>query len=344
MAQECNLSHLTQTLKSALGRWIRQMVASQLLFSPQNTERYDAFRVRNTKRRSISVSPEQYNNIRRTLESLDEYPVLADVIKMCSYSHDIAVLTIASVTVNHHFEIFSVIGAADDLFQTLYDRYEEFYGQAVKQKPFTESLIDLDYRLSQSKQGRARLHHKLLLYDHDPTLEACSPISDYMSEPLLPSESEFMDAVEQSFTSGTLMEKQVLEQLFIKITTRLQKSWLGSGDKAISNLTDLLLRLRNYGIGLFENLLRQWLDGFFASTSRPGLLDVMPSLICAGVITLSTALERIMIAYDDVGDEQRGARLCLEAFELLTLSDEELEHILPYVRISLKRYPSALII
>lgn len=331
-AQKYGLTKLSQTIKSALGRWVRHTVASQLLSRRPGAEQYDAFKVGNMKGPFILITPEQFSNIRSTLETLDEYPILADVIKICSNSVDIMVLTIASDTVNYHFEIFSAIGAANDLFQALYDRYEESCGQAVKPKLLTESLIDLSYRLSRSRIERGQLPSKLLTIDHNSTLSACSPISDYISEQLHPSESAFMESVEQSFTSGTLMEKQVLEQVFKKITTGLQKSWRGSGDKTVSNLTDLLLRLRSYGVVLFETLFHQWLDEFFILTPRPKLQDVIPSFICGGITTLSTVLERVMTAYDAKGGEGLAASLAFEAFELLTIPDMELEANLTHVR------------
>ena len=331
-ARKCGLSHLSQTTKSALGRWIRRAVASQLVFCPQDAEQHDTLRAENAKRPRISITPEQYRKIRRILEILDEYPILADVIKICSNSVDITVLTIASDTVNYHFDIFSAIGAANDLFQAIYDRYEKSYGQTETHKTLTESLIDLDYRLSHPYRERSRRQPKLLMYQPNSILAACSPISDYMGEPLQSSEPAFMDAVEQSFTSGNLMEKQVLEQVFMKVTARLQQSWQGLGDKSLNTLTDLLLRLRNYGVSQFEELLHQWLNEFVASTSRPRLQDALPSLVCAGLIKLATVLERILGACDAVAEEEHGARLSLEAFELLTLPHKELEPSLIYVR------------
>ena len=336
-AEKRGLTKLSQTVKSALGRWVRRIVASRLLSRRPGTEQYDAFRLRNMKGPFILITPEQFRNIRSILESLDEYPVLADVINMCSHSVDVMVLTVASDTVNYHFEIFSAIGAAKNLFQALYDRYEESCSQAAKPRLLTESLIDLHHRLSHSRTDCGHLQSKLLISDHSSTLLAYSPISDYIGEQLDPSESAFMESVEQSFTSGTLMEKQVLEQVFKKITIKLQQSWRGSGDKAMSNLTDLLLRLRGYGVSLFETLFHQWLDELLVSTPRPKLQDVMPSFICAGIITLGTVLERIMNTYDAMRGEGRMVPLAFEAFELLTISDMDLEPSLIHVRLLQKK-------
>lgn len=337
-AQKSGLAELSQTIKSALGRWVRQIVASQLLSRRPSTAQYDAFRVANMKGPFIIITPEQFGNIRSILETLDEYPILADIIKICCNSVDIMVLTVACETVNYHFEIFSAIGAANDLFQILYDRYEEFCSQAVKSKLLAESLSDLNLRLSDSRTERGDL--QLLVPDYNPALSACSPISDYISEQLPPSESAFMESVEQSFTSGTMMEKQLLEKLFKKIMTELQRLWFESGEKHVSNLTDLLLRLRSYGVSTFETLFYQWFDGFFISTLRPKLQDVMPSLICAGIVTLSSVVEKIMLAYDAVGGKGHVAPPALEAFELLTISDQELRPMLAQVRLWRKEISS----
>lgn len=334
VAQKCGLIKLSQTNKSALGRWVRHMIASQLSSRRPGTAQYDAFRVANMKGPFILITAEQFGNIRSILETLNEYPILADVIKICCNSIDIMVLTVASETVNYHFEIFSAIGAANNLFQALYDRYEEFCRQAIKPKLLTESLSDLILRLPSSRTERGHLQYRLLVLDHNSALSAYSPISDYISEQLHPSESAFIESVEQSFTSGTLMEEQVLEKVFTKITAELQKSWVGSGDKSVSNLTDLLLRLRGYGVSIFEQLLYQWLDRFFLSTPRPKLRDLMPSFICTGIVTLSAVIERIMIVYGTVESKGHVPSLALEAFELLTLSDLELKPILSHVRLS----------
>ncbi len=327
---------LSQTLKAALGRWIRDTMASQRLPPKPDSEQQDIATVGNEGRQLILITPEQFNSIRGILESLDEYPILADVIKMCSNSVDIAVLTAASDTVNYHFEIFSAIGAVNDLFKALYDRYEASYSQAVKDRVLTESLIDLDYRLSYSRKEGNHLHSKLLIHEQISIL-AASPVSDFTSEPLHPSESAFVDEVEKLFTSGTLMENQTLEQVFKKIICRIQHSWYGSVDNPMNNLTDLLTRLRNYGVSLFEKLFCHWLDELIGSTTRPRLQDVLPPFVSAGVVMLYTVLERIMTAYDAGGGEEHMAHLAIEAFELLTMTDAELQPILIHVRLFRKR-------
>lgn len=327
---------LSQTIKSALGRWVRHTVASRLLCGRPGTEHYDLLRVGTARRQFILISLEQFQNIRSVLENLDEFPILADVIKICCNSIDMTVLTAASDTVNYHFEIFSAMGAVSDLFQALYSRYEDLHSQKLIEKSLTESLIDLDSRLSRSRQVGGYLHSNLLMYKQNSIVAARSPLSDYRGEAMHPSELAFIDRVEQSFTSGTLMETQILEQTFAKIMMRLQESWYSSVDKPARNLGALLMRLRNYGVSLFEKLMCQWLDEFLVSKARPKLRDCMPSLICAGVITLSTVLERTMMAYSAVEDGGPSAYLAIEAYELLTISDGKFKPVSNYVRISVE--------
>lgn len=324
--------YVSQTVKSAVGRWIRKAVAS--FFLPQIMEDEGSNpRPDEIERHSPSVaSLEQFRTIRNILETFEDFPILADVVKIFSDSNDVVVLAAATDTVNHHFEVFSAIGAIHDLFESLHQQHENICGQKASEKPFVESLVDLGHRLRRSVREVHKLWGELVLCKQKHPAAACSPISDSMADSLQPAEPCFVDEVEQVLVSGTIMEKHTLIKIFETIAQRIRMSWQGTVvDNPLIDFPELFIRLRAFDSDMFQSLVQDWLDGLLLLKDRPSLLKILPPFICANTISLTTVLERTTYFLDTIGHESNVTALCIEALELIAMKELDLPSFTTYV-------------
>ena len=318
--QSCDLCRLSQTVKSTVGRWIRHAVASRFqahgIGSRLSSGSDDAS--------LIPINFEQFRSVRSVLESLEDFSVLADVVKLCCCSSDFNVLTAVADTVNYHIDVFMAIGAVDDLFRSLYQRYEDSCNQKILERLFVESLVDIGKHLPKSVEEVRNLRGVLLHHECAFSTAVCSPISDNMAEALQSAESVFTDEVEQVLTSGTSMDKQTLTQMFATITKRLESSWADSVQLPLISFAELLLRLRNFGSDTFEELVRDWLDDLLPFKHRPNLARILPPFICTATFTLKTVLDRMVLLLAKDAATARVAALGLDGLELLLITDLDL--------------------
>lgn len=321
--QPCDSYRLSLTVRSDVGRWIRHVVASRFqehgVGSRLNSRNFDTS--------FIPINPEQFRSVRSVLEILEDFSVLADVIKLCCSSSDVKILTAAADTVNHHIDVFMAIGAVDDLFKSLYHRYEDTCNQKIFERLLVESLVDLGKHLPESIEEVRKLRRVLLHPEHEFSIAACSPISDHMTEGLQSAESAFTDEVEQVLTSGTSMDKQTLKQMFKKITTWLELAWAGSCQCSLISFAELLRRLRNFGSALFEELLCDWLDHLLLFKHRPNIARILPPFICTATLTLKTVLDRMVILLANAAATGHVAALGLDGLELLLVTDLDLHQL-----------------
>ena len=319
-------AQLSQTVKSDIGRWIRQSIASYCRVyganRPSQTEDNTKPDISTNARPSNKITMEQYHQLRLILEEIEDFAILADVLKIVSNSTDDLVLTSITDTINNHFDTLAAVGAVDDLFQILWQQYQDIHNRKRVERCFVESLTDLGARLPKAEQEFRSLRKDLLLYEQTLSAVACSPISDHMAEALESAESTFADEIDQLLASGTSMDKQVLSQVFQTIIKRLEFSWHGPIQPSI-NFAKLLVRLRSFGAKTFDLLVADWLGDMLSSTSRPSLSAVLPPLICSKSITLDLVLSRAVAVLQDTGHPCKYVQVALDVLDLLTLPDSE---------------------
>lgn len=324
--------YLSQTVKSAVGRWIRQAVASIFLPHTSGFEGSNPSTEKNERSIPAIAGLEQFNAIRDILEAFEDFPILADIVEIFSKSIDVVTLTAATDTIICHFETFSAIGAVHDLFESLYQQHENICGQKAPEKPFVESLVDLGRRLLRPERELRKLRAELVLYEQKYATAVCSPISDNMAESLQPTEPSFVDEVEQVLFSGTVMEKNTLTKIFKTITERISMSW-GSTvvDHPQINFPDLFIQLRAFDQNVFTSLIQGWVDNLLLLKDRPSLIKILPPFICADTIGLNTVLERINSLLNTTETGSNTAALAIETLELIAMKNPELPLLPPYV-------------
>ena len=326
-------TQLSQTVKSDIGRWIRQVVAShyEAYWAPRPSQAEDITRqeIGAKAKPSTIITLEQYHGVRQVLEAMEDFTILADVLKIESDSTDDRILTAITDTVNFHFDTMAAIGAVDDLFQTLWEQYQIVHHRQPLEKYLVESLIDLGGRLPKAVHEVRSLRKELLLYEQTISAAACSPISDHMAEALQSAEVTFADEIDQLLASGTSMDKQVLSQVFRMIIKRLEHSWR-EPVQPTSDFAELLVRLRSFGSETFDILIDDWLHDMLCSTGRPSLTTVLPPLICTNSVTLSVVLTQTAALLRSTTPQSKFIKVVLDTLDLLTLTEWESLPLMAY--------------
>jgi mediator of RNA polymerase II transcription subunit 12, fungi type len=243
----------------------------------------------------------------RVFETIEDFPVLADVLGIFADMGDISLLTFILDTTNHHFDNLHAIGATENILDTVLQRMQHVTARTPTQKPLIMSLVDLVRRLPKRQKTLAILEKELILCEPKSALAACSPVSDIGE---YQSDASFYEEVEMLFSSGTSMERPVISRIFTDIVKRLEASWTDVSSSA--NFADLLARLKSFDYELFEKLLLSWLGKILA---REGIKNILTILVCSGLVQLRMIFERLVTQINDT--KNLPANTLVELLDLL---------------------------
>lgn len=269
---------------------------------------------------------DQFKAIRRILENLEDFAILADVLKMAIEIQDTSTLTFACDTVNFHLSIFSAIGALHELFSSLLQQHKNISESTLGDQQLVESLIDLGKRIPTAAKEVRHLKAQMQMYRQRAAAVACSPISDHMTEALQPAEQNFFDELDQVLISGTSMDKQHLTQLFAKIVKRWEHSQ-GESELPEYLLPELLARLRPFDPSTFEILMVSWLNGVLRSPMPYEIPKILPSFIFGGCIMLDKVLNTAQNALSDTTIADSHTRIAMDILELLDISSKQDQYL-----------------
>ena len=311
---------LSIPIKSTVAQWIRENLAAQR--SEELTESSN----QNTCSRYVSaftVTLDQFKTIRRVLEDLADFAILADVLKIMTGSEDVPLLTYVCDTVIHHLSTFAAIGALQDLFLSLLQQYEDVHDSTPAGQTLIESLIDLGKCVPNRTKEVRHLRVQMLLFRQQTAAPACSPISDHMTEALQSAESNFSDEIDQILANGTSMDKRNMTQLFGLIVKHSHLAWTGSKEPDMMSPV-LLSRLRSVNPEVFDELTASWIDGVLRSPDRHDFPRILPPFIYGDCITLKRVLG---IAREVLGDNTLAECHTAIAVNLVeVLAGSELNH------------------
>ncbi|KAI9819203.1 MAG: RNA polymerase II mediator complex subunit [Pycnora praestabilis] len=282
------LSQLSGTIKSEISRWIRQHVVS-------HTVKGDPVGPSNWKDLSVEVGTSaltvpQFVAVRSILEDLEDYTILADVLKSVTSSDNPIILASIADTLNHHLQVFAAIGAHDDLFQALIKREQSLRVRRPSEKYVLLSFMEVGSRIAENDQTLQWLAHELSRCDQKSAVAACSPVSDHMVEVLQSADVDFHEEIERLLASGTSIDKNTMARMFATVVSRIESSWFDAKEQA-SPLGFLLSRLRAFDLETFDTLLVRWVEGLLTMHDRPALLQCIPSLVNAGCVTLDAVVD-----------------------------------------------------
>lgn len=276
-------SETSRTIKSELGLWLRQKVALQMV--QPTIPPLDDWDDSPMKGGTSAITSSDFNTVRGYLELIDDYSMLADVLKIVTSSNDAEVLASCADTLDLHIEIFASIGALNGLFDILMARLRALTDEIDSiPRVFLVSLSDLASRLPGQKTVAQQLAQELARSDRKTAADACSPVSDHMAL-VQTAEADFTDEIEKVLASGNSMDQATLERLFQRIIVRLEESWEKSPEQQRS-CGLLLTRLRTFDAQQFDILMTAWVKRLLQMQSRPTMVQTFGPLISFGCLAL----------------------------------------------------------
>ena len=307
---------LSQTVKSDVARWIRHAVLIRLPVDDTDTDSEHGQLMKPGSSAYSIISFDSFLKIRRILEDIGDFNILADILNLLANQVFGITLTAVADTVNTYFDVFTAIGAADDLFQKLCKNVELNSNQELE-STFLESLLDLGCRLPEADKEMQRLRKAVRAQATKFPPAACSPISDTMVEAVQSNEPTFASEMDQIFASGTSMDIQTLTRVFRTLIDHLEKSFNDSGHLVV-RFSSLLATLRGFHLNAFDALFGEWLHEWLRSNgSRYRVMSLVP-LICFKVVSLGLVLQAIEQVTETRSDESQDFDMGLSLLELAT--------------------------
>ncbi|CAL3968079.1 unnamed protein product [Diplocarpon coronariae] len=274
---------LSRTVRSELGLWLRQQ-ARRPMGQPTRPPLDDWDPP--PGRGGPSARPGlAFETIRRYLEDLGDFSMLADVLQIVTASGDADVLASCADTLGAHLEIFAAIGALNGLFEMLASRLRTLTAEAGSvPRRFLVSLADLAARLPEHRAAAQQLALELARNDRTTAADAWSPVSDHMAI-VETAEADFTDEIEKVLASGNSMDQATLERLFARITLRLEASW-EKGPEQQRSCALLLTRLRTFDAKPFDLRMAAWVGRCVQRQSRRSMMHVFGPLVSFGCLAL----------------------------------------------------------
>jgi mediator of RNA polymerase II transcription subunit 12 len=278
------IAELSRSSKSEIGLWLRQKVGLQML--QPTIPPLDEWDNSPMKGGTSAITASDFNTIRRYLETMEDYSMLADVLKIVTTSNDSDVLASCADTLNLHLDSFAAIGALKGLFNILMARLRCLSDELdFIPRVFLVALSDLAARIPEQTIVAQQLAQELALSDRKTAADACSPVSDHMAL-MQTAEVDFTDEIEKVLASGNSMDQSTLERLFQRISLRLEESWTKSPEQHRS-CGLLFTRLRTFDAPQFDLLMAAWVNRFIQMPDRPSMIHVLGPLISFGCLTLN---------------------------------------------------------
>ncbi|MCJ1435693.1 RNA polymerase II mediator complex subunit [Xylographa pallens] len=305
-----DLANLSGTIKYSISRWIRDRIGDECSgIKGTGSETLDD----DFPRAPISLA--DFYALRDVLETLEDFPMLADVLILLSTSAQKPLLEAIAETVNHHIEVFRALGAAEDLFRRLLSRTQGIYTRNQSDKSILVSLVDIGENFPKRGAIVLKLMEEIGFCDPKTAVAACSPISDTMADALQSGDSNFLEEVEAMLSGGISLDKQTLHGIFSAISERLRIAWLDD-DPLKCKFIELLAQLRSFNNGEFDCLMLVWLQQLVCLGAHPPLVSLISPLVCAGILDLQTFIQHFVSNLNDGVNNIDCYTLSLDIFSL----------------------------
>ncbi|KAK2783012.1 RNA polymerase II mediator complex subunit [Emmonsiellopsis sp. PD_33] len=295
MTDDIDFPALTWTVRSEIGTWIRDQVASYIKTSLKSAMDSNF----SSDIKTSALTAEEFFDIRYVLESLDDLSMLADVLKHSSGSDDVAVLASAVDTLNYHFNSFNAIGATSDLFRSFTTAYVRISKTELALQDLITSLLDVGIKLPTELSTVSVLRRDLAQRDRKLAMPASSPVSDHIADTLNTANPTFTEELDQLLASGNSMDEPTMVRVFDSLSKRLQSGSI-DGKQRASETARYFAQLRTFNAKLFDHLMIKWVILMLKSHSRPSLSTVLPPLVGVGCVTFQGfyALTRSLLQSD----------------------------------------------
>ncbi|TVY92571.1 Mediator of RNA polymerase II transcription subunit, partial [Lachnellula willkommii] len=281
------VTQLSRSSKSEIGLWLRHKVRVQM--QQPTIPLLEDWDTSTMKGGTSAITVSDFYTFRNYLELIDDYSMLADVLKIVASSNDAQVLASCADTINLHTDTFAAIGALPGLFDILTARLpvlvedQDFIPRSV-----LVSLSDLAARIPERKSIADQLSQELAMSDRKNAADACSPVSDHMAM-MQTAETDFTDEIEKVLASGNSMDQTTLDRLFQRVVLQLEMVWEKSPEQQRS-CGLLLTRLRTFDVQHFDSIMHNWIVRFLNMTDRPSMIRILGPLISFGCLSFQSVL------------------------------------------------------
>ncbi|RDL31522.1 Transcription mediator subunit Med12 [Venustampulla echinocandica] len=317
------ISQLNRSSKSEIGLWLRHKVLLQM--QQPKIPQLDDWDATSVKAATPAIATSDFQKIRYYLELIEDYSMLADVLKITASSSDAEVLATCTDTLNLHVDTLAAIGALQSLFDMLVARLRVLaQDQDSIPRVFLASLSDLASRMPNQKRLAQQLSQELVLCDRKNAVDACSPVSDHIAITQA-TEVDFIEETEKILSNGNSMDQATLDRLFQRVVSHLEISWHKSPDQQRCCVS-LLARLRPFSTAHFDTLMSSWVTSFLHMHNRPSMFRVLGPFISSGCLSLSTIASCCTSFLGKaVSDDHSATRISRELLDLLigTVNSEE---------------------
>ncbi|KAH8686067.1 RNA polymerase-like protein II mediator complex component Srb8 [Tricladium varicosporioides] len=306
---------LSRSSMAEIGVWLRHKVRLQMQQPTVPPLRdWDSTSVKSS---TSAISPSDFFSIRHYLEVIEDYSMLADVLKITASSSDPEVLASCSDTLNLHLEIFDAIGALHGLFEALVGRLRALSeDQDSFPRLLLVSLADLAQRLPAQKGLAVQLTQELLLSDRKNATDACSPVSDHIA--LTQTSEDFTEEIEKILASGNSMDQATLDRMFQRVVQQVESSPTKLPGQQ-REYTLLLTKLRPFDVPHFDSLISAWITRFVLMRNRPSLMTMLGPMVSFGCISLHAIVKscEIILEKDTSLERQSVVSITQELLVLL---------------------------
>ncbi|KAK6522114.1 RNA polymerase II mediator complex subunit [Arthrobotrys megalospora] len=320
---------LTRNVMSELGFWVCGAVRKRQAQStaPDNRGVNNLGWRPSVSELPSTISPGEFLLVRKVLEELEDFGVLAEVIKLIANSENPEILSAAADTLSSNVDIYFAIGVVGDTLKTLFDRYKALQvKRTMEHRPVEQYLTASLFSFAQY-QGcdgdiRQSLESDFLLGKTQAMLP--HSLGDTLAEF---GEGELDEGVEGLLSGTIAVQPAAVTKAFKVLVERVENGFRGTDMAVYKRFPRLLASLRQLDSATFDPLMESWMVGTIKSTSRPNLAVAFSNMLVAGCFELKSVIRVTSEIVGQAGDDSgsiEAADVTELAFQTLALLlDEE---------------------
>ncbi|EPS36802.1 hypothetical protein H072_9642 [Dactylellina haptotyla CBS 200.50] len=323
------LHGLTRNVMSELGFWICDAVRKR---QQQGTAAGNAnahaigWRASVAENANGGVSPAEFLLVRKILEELEDYGVLAEVIKLVATSENPEMLSAAADTISSNVEVYFAIGVVGDTLKSLFDRYKALQvKRTMEHRPVEQYLTTSLFNFAQYPGCDAEIRQSLesdFVLGRTHSMQPHSVLADTLESF---GDGE-LDAGVEELLSGTVAATPMLvRKAFEVLIESVDAGFRGTDMATIKRFPRLLSILRQIDAATFDPLMEAWMVQTIRSSTRPTLAVAFSNMLVAGCFELKSVVRVTSEIIGQFGEESGGS---IEAADVTELAFQTLALLL----------------
>ncbi|KAF3915726.1 hypothetical protein AA313_de0204357 [Arthrobotrys entomopaga] len=331
--EELSMFHgLTRNTMSELGFWVCDAVRKRQAQNTTGNTNSNTIGWRNSMPRitNVTISPGEFLLVRKFLEELEDFGVLAEVIKLVSVSDNPEILSAAADTMSSNVEVYFAIGVVGDILKSLFDRYKALQvKRTMEHRPveqyLTTSLFNFarypgcDAEIRQSLESDVVMGKSHSMLPHSIPAETLEGFGQSALDP----------TVEELLSGSVGAQPGMIAKAFQVLIENVDAGFGGTDMTAYKRFPRLLSILRQIDAATFDPLMEAWVVQTIRSSSRPTLAVAFSNLLVAGCFELKSVIKVTSEIIGHFGEDNGGSIEAVDVTELafqtlaLLLDDED---------------------